>query len=85
MTLPLPPAVDIREVGPRDGLQGEAPVAPEGRARLVEALLDAGIRRIEAVSFVSPTAVPAMAQPQAVLSAIPRHPETTIGALVPNL
>jgi len=85
MTPALPPAVDIREVGPRDGLQGEAPVAPEDRARLVEALLDTGIRRIEAVSFVSPKAVPAMAHPQAVLSAIPRRTEATICALVPNM
>ncbi len=85
MTRTLPAAVDVREVGPRDGLQGEAPIAPEDRARLVAALLDAGVRRIEAVSFVSPEAVPAMAQPRAVLSALPRHEGVTIAALVPNL
>lgn len=57
----LPPGVSIREVGPRDGLQNEAPVPPAERARLVRALADAGCRSIEAVSFVSERAVPAMA------------------------
>jgi hydroxymethylglutaryl-CoA lyase len=72
-------------VGPRDGLQGENPLAPEERARLVAALIEAGIRRIEAVSFVSPKAVPAMAKPEEVLAAIPRVPGVTVAALVPNL
>ena len=60
----LPPAVTVRDVGPRDGLQAEEPVSPEDRAELVEALFAAGLRRIEAVSFVSPRAVPAMAGPE---------------------
>ena len=52
------PAVDIREVGPRDGLQAEAPISVDDRVRLIEALLDAGVRHIEACSFVSARAVP---------------------------
>jgi ribose-phosphate pyrophosphokinase len=64
----LPDAVAIRDVGPRDGLQPERPVAPEDRARLVAALAAAGLRRIEAVAFVSPAAVPAMAGAAEVLA-----------------
>jgi hydroxymethylglutaryl-CoA lyase len=85
MIPPLPPQVALREVGPRDGLQAEAPVAPADRARLVAALVDAGLRRVEAVSFVSPTAVPAMAGAEEVLAALGRPPGVTISALVPNL
>jgi hydroxymethylglutaryl-CoA lyase len=77
-------AVTIREVGPRDGLQSEQPVAAAERARLIDALAATGVRHIEAVSFVSPQAVPAMADPEAVLSAIDRRADITWWALVPN-
>jgi hydroxymethylglutaryl-CoA lyase len=77
-------AVTIREVGPRDGLQSEQPVAPAERARFIDALAATGLRHIEAVSFVSPTAVPAMADPDAVLAAIDRRADITWWALVPN-
>jgi len=80
----LPATVDIREVGPRDGLQAEVPVAPELRARMIGSLIDAGIRHIEMVSFVSPKAVPAMSHPEEVLAAVRRPPGVTITALVPN-
>lgn len=76
--------VTIREVGPRDGLQVEAPVAPEGRIRLLEALAAAGIREVEAVSFVSPRAVPAMDGAARVLAGF-RQPGVTRWALVPNV
>ena len=59
--LNLPPAVDIREVGPRDGLQIEAPISTEAKIKLLDALVATGVRRIEATAFVSPKAVPAMA------------------------
>jgi hydroxymethylglutaryl-CoA lyase len=65
----LPPSVEIREVGPRDGLQVEAPLAFEDRARLVSSLAAAGLRSIEVGSFVSPKAVPAMAESAAVVRA----------------
>ena len=68
----LPAAVTIRDVGPRDGLQPEAPVSVADRIRLVEALRHAGLRRIEAVAFVSPKAVPAMAGAAEVLAGISR-------------
>ena len=54
----LPTAVVIRDVGPRDGLQPEAPVSVADRVRLIEALVAAGVARIEAAAFVSPAAVP---------------------------
>ena len=81
----VPDKVVIRDVGPRDGLQGEAPVAPRERARLVLALAEAGIRHIEAVSFVSPKAVPSMAGADEVLAEIGHPRGLTITALVPNL
>lgn len=76
--------VVIRDVGPRDGLQAEAPLPPHSRAGVICALLDAGVRRVEAVSFVSPKAVPAMAQPAEVLRIVGRRAGVTITALVPN-
>ena len=62
MTVPpgLPARVTIRDVGPRDGLQPEAPVAVADRVRLVESLVAAGVTHIEIAAFVSPKAVPAM-------------------------
>jgi hydroxymethylglutaryl-CoA lyase len=81
----LPAAVEIREVGPRDGLQAEDPVAVEERVALVAALAGCGLRRIEAAAFVSPRAVPSMAGADAVLAAVPRRPDVTLLALVPNV
>ncbi|MBV8980875.1 MAG: hydroxymethylglutaryl-CoA lyase [Acidimicrobiia bacterium] len=78
-------AVDIREVGPRDGLQAEAPVSVDDRVRLIEALLEAGVRHIEACSFVSPKAVPSMAGAADVMARVPRAPQYRYAALVPNL
>lgn len=77
--------VRIREVGPRDGLQVEAPVPVEGRVRLIEALLEAGVRHVEAAAFVSPRAVPAMAGAADVLAALERRDGVTYAVLVPNL
>lgn len=57
----LPSRVDIREVGPRDGLQIEVPLSTDDKIRLVTALVETGVQRIEATAFVSPRAVPAMA------------------------
>jgi hydroxymethylglutaryl-CoA lyase len=61
VTTALPPSVELREVGPRDGLQVEEPKTVEQRMALVRALADAGFKAIEVASFVSPKAVPAMA------------------------
>lgn len=53
--------VTIRDCGPRDGLQGEAPLSAADRAAIANGLAAAGVTDVEAVSFVSPRAVPAMA------------------------
>lgn len=84
MALSFPGRISIREVGPRDGLQAEAPVPPEARIRLIDALSEAFFTKIEAVSFVSPKAVPAMAGAAEVLGGIRRRPGTVYSALVPN-
>jgi hydroxymethylglutaryl-CoA lyase len=81
----LPATVAVRDVGPRDGLQPEEPVAVGERVRLVHALADAGVTRIEAAAFVSPRAVPAMAGAAEVMASIERRPGVTYAALVPNL
>ena len=87
MTMPnrLPSEARIREVGPRDGLQAERPVAVEDRVRLVNALSASGLREIEAVSFVSPSAVPAMANAAEVMASIERRDDVSYVALVPNV
>ncbi len=81
----LPDAVVLRDVGPRDGLQPERPLDPEERVRLISALVSAGVRRIEAAAFVSPSAVPAMAGAAEVLAKVPRRTDLRYTALVPNL
>ena len=80
----LPARVDIREVGPRDGLQAERPLLVDDRARLINTLSRTGVTRIEAVSFVSPKAVPAMAEASAVWARVERAPGVAYSALVPN-
>ena len=79
-----PGRVHLREVGPRDGLQAEAPVPIDARVALVEALAAAGLREIEAASFVSPKAVPAMAGAADVFARISRVEGVRYVALVPN-
>jgi len=80
----LPSSVVIRDVGPRDGLQPEQVISVGDRVALIEALVGAGVRRIEAVAFVSPRAVPAMAGAAEVLAAVPRGEGVRYSALVPN-
>jgi hydroxymethylglutaryl-CoA lyase len=81
----LPPTVDIREVGPRDGLQIEAPVSTEDKKRLLQALVATGIRRIEATAFVSPRAVPSMADAEAIAAFVAEHPSIEWSALVASI
>ena len=80
----LPAAVSLREVGPRDGLQNEAPVPTEAKVRLLDALSATGVRRIEAVSFVHPKAIPQMADAAEVWQRAVRAPGVRYSALVPN-
>ncbi len=76
-------AVKIRDVTPRDGLQAGEPVSVDGRVDLAIALAAAGLTDIEAASFVSAAAVPAMAGADEVFARLPRT-TTTWWALVPN-
>ena len=76
--------IQIREVGPRDGLQGEAPVSVADRVRLVHALVAAGVTEIEVAAFVSPRAVPAMDGAAAVVAGVGRPAGVRRWVLVPN-
>lgn len=76
----------INEVGLRDGLQGiKTPVSLEGKLRLAQALMDAGLQALEVTSFVSPKAVPQMADASDLFAALPRQAGVRYSALVPNL
>lgn len=78
--------VRIYEVGPRDGLQNEPrPIPTADKAALIDALSACGFDRIEAASFVSPKAVPQMADGAGVMAAIRRQPGTRYAALTANL
>lgn len=82
----LPERVRIAEVGPRDGLQNEAPTLPAHvRAALIDRLADAGLVHIEAGSFVSPTAVPQMAGTAEVLGLAAQSSQLRLSVLVPNM
>ena len=75
----------VNEVGPRDGLQNQSRVlAPRQRAELVRALFAAGLRHVEAGSFVSPRAVPQMAGTDEVLGAFGAEQRAQLSVLVPN-
>jgi hydroxymethylglutaryl-CoA lyase len=80
----FPNRVSIREVGPRDGLQNEDPVPTDAKVRLLDALSQTGVGRIEAVSFVHPKAIPQMADADEVWKAAHRNPDVRYSALVPN-
>ncbi|XVV12812.1 hydroxymethylglutaryl-CoA lyase [Actinoplanes sp. CA-131856] len=77
-------SVSIREVAPRDGLQNEEPIATDAKVALIDALSETGVRRIEAVSFVHPKAIPQMADADEVWSRATKHPEIRYSALIPN-
>lgn len=80
-----PASVRIREVGPRDGIQSEkADVPTDKKIALIDALSRTGLRYIEAVSFVSPKAIPQMADARQVWDGIDRNPNVFYSALVPN-
>lgn len=78
-------AVDIREVGPRDGLQIEDPIPTEAKLEFIDALVATGVRRIEVTSFVSPRAVPSLADAEAVAAQLDRWPGVEFSALVASL
>jgi hydroxymethylglutaryl-CoA lyase len=78
--------VRIVEVGPRDGLQNEREiVGTQAKIGLINRLSAAGLRYIEASSFVNPKWIPQLADAVEVLNGIDQHPDVTYSALVPNL
>lgn len=80
----MPESVWITEVGPRDGLQNQSKIlTPAERVQLVRALDRTGVPCIEVGSFVSPKAVPAMANTEEVVATLGNHPRYC--ALIPNL
>lgn len=81
-----PPRITVCEVGPRDGFQAERAFIPtERKIAVVNALFAAGLRHMQVTSFVSPRAVPQLADAEAVLAGIDRPEGSVVTALVPNL
>ncbi len=81
----LPKRVTVVEVGPRDGLQNEKGViSTADKIRFINHLSAAGFPCIEATSFVSPKAIPQLADAGEVMAGIERRPGTRYTALVPN-
>ena len=82
---PPPDTVRIYEVGPRDGLQNEAvAVATDAKVRYIELLVAAGLREIEATSFVSPRAIPQLADADELMPRLPAAAGVRYPVLVPN-
>jgi isopropylmalate/homocitrate/citramalate synthase len=79
-------AVRIVEVGPRDGLQNEEAIVPaDAKVAFIEALAATGLQVVEATSFVSPRAIPQLADADEVFPRIRRLPGVRYPVLVPNL
>jgi hydroxymethylglutaryl-CoA lyase len=81
----IPPRVDIREVGPRDGFQNEPEIIPtERKVELIEMLARTGLRRLEVTSFVRPDVIPQLADASEVLARIDVPEEVALSVLIPN-
>lgn len=77
--------VRIYEVGPRDGLQNETePISTDAKLRFIDLLADAGLREIEATSFVSRSAVPQLADADELMARLERRGGVRYPVLVPN-
>ena len=77
--------VRIYEVGPRDGLQNEkSPISIEAKLAFISLLADAGLREIEATSFVSPRAIPQLADADELMARLDRRARVRYPVLVPN-
>jgi hydroxymethylglutaryl-CoA lyase len=79
-------AITVCEVGPRDGFQNEKTFIPTARKiEIVNMMFAAGVRHIQVTSFVSPRAVPQLADAADVIAGITRPAGSTLSALIPNL
>jgi hydroxymethylglutaryl-CoA lyase len=77
--------VTVTEVGTRDGFQAEPEfIATANKVATINGLIDAGVRSIEATSFVSPRALPQLADAAEVLAQVHRNPNVRLAVLVPN-
>ena len=82
----MPKAVQLIDVGPRDGLQNEKQTIPASvKIELIHRLQAAGLKQIESTSFVSPKWVPQMADNAEVMAGIQRRPDVRYSVLTPNL
>ena len=82
----LPDSVSIYEVGPRDGLQNEAvTIGTVRKLRLIEALIDAGLTRVEITSFVSPHWIPQLADADRLADLVTPRDGVRFSALCPNV
>lgn len=78
-------AIEIVDVGPRDGLQSEPEILSTAtKLELIQRLVSAGLRRIEVASFVNPKRVPQMADAEAVMAGLPKVPGVQYVGLVLN-
>ena len=81
----LPERVTVYEVGARDGLQNESAIIPvDTKVEFIRRLVDAGLRTIEATSFVRPEWVPQLADAEELLAKLPDAPGVRFPVLVPN-
>ena len=77
--------IQIVEVGPRDGLQNEAEIlSTSDKLLLIDHLVASGVSRIEAVSFAHPKYVPQLADAEAVMAGLDKHPDVSYIGLVMN-
>ncbi len=76
--------IDIREVGPRDGLQAEDPVTVDQRVEFIRRLIAAGVSHIEVASFMRDDLVPSMAGAEQVVAGVPAQSGLTRAGLVAN-
>lgn len=81
----MPERVQIVEVGPRDGLQNESmTLTTDEKLKMICDLANAGLQRIEAVSFAHPDKVPQMADAETVMQALPRRDDVNYIGLILN-
>lgn len=82
----LPSYVQLKEVGPRDGLQNEKSwITTEDKVNWINMLSTSGIKEIEYSSFVNPKMIPALSDAREVGKRIIRNPDVKYSALVPNI
>lgn len=87
MSIPFfPTSVHLTEVGPRDGFQNENQLLPTAfKLRLIEGLVEAGLKTIQVASFVNPRKVPQMADSEEIVRLLPKHDGVLFTGLVLNV